>query len=86
MFQPQYGLIKYFVGLVSGGEITNFAMLNNPKTALLGIGIAALWKQIPLTTLLLLAGLQNVPDDMLRQLLLMVQERRDDSLTLYYLI
>lgn len=65
MFQPQYGLIKYFVGLVSGGEITNFAMLNNPKTALLGIGIPALWKQIPLTTLLLLAGLQNVPDDML---------------------
>ena len=65
MFQPQYGLVKYFVGVFSGGAITDFAMLNNTKTALLGIGIAALWKQIPLTTLLLLAGLQNVPDDML---------------------
>jgi len=65
IFQPQYGLMKYIVSLVTGGSVTNFAILNNPKTALLGIGIAALWKQIPLTALLILAGLQNVPDDML---------------------
>ncbi len=65
IFQPQYGLMKYIVEFFSGGGIKNFAMLNNPSTALLGIGIAALWKQVPLTTLLLLAGLQNVPDDML---------------------
>ena len=65
VFQPQYGLMKYFVDVFSGGAITNFAMLNDPNTALLGIGIAALWKQVPLTTLLMLAGLQNVPDEML---------------------
>lgn len=65
IFQPQYGLMKYIVELFSGGSITNYAMLNDPQTALIGIGIAALWKQIPLTTLLLLAGLQNVPEDML---------------------
>lgn len=65
MFQPQYGLVKYLVSVFSGGAVTDFAMLNNPSTALIGIGIAALWKQIPLTTLLLLAGLQNVPEDML---------------------
>ncbi|MEG0541299.1 MAG: sugar ABC transporter permease [Angelakisella sp.] len=65
MFQPQYGLLKFLVSVVSGGRITEFAILNNPDTALLGISVAALWKQIPLTTLLLLAGLQNVPDDML---------------------
>ena len=40
-------------------------MLNNPDTALMGVSIAALWKQIPLMTLLLLAGLQNVPSDIL---------------------
>ncbi len=65
IFQPQYGLLKYIVEFFSGGSITGFAMLNNPDTALLGIGIAALWKQIPLTTLLLLAGLQNVPEEMI---------------------
>lgn len=64
-YQPQYGLLKYLMSLLSGGQITDFAMLNNPNTALLGIGIAALWKQIPLMTLLLLAGLQSVPGDMI---------------------
>ena len=62
MFQPQYGLVKYFVGILSGGKITDFAILNSPTTAMLGVSVAALWKQIPL---LLLAGLANVPEDML---------------------
>ena len=48
LFQPQYGLVKYFVQLFSGGEVSDFAMLNNPDTALMGVSIAALWKQIPL--------------------------------------
>ncbi len=63
LFQPQYGLLKYLVSVASFGQITDFAILNNPSTALTGVGIAALWKQIPLMTLLLLAGLQNVPQD-----------------------
>lgn len=65
LFQPQYGLVKYFVSVITGGRIADFAMLNNPNTALAGVSIAALWKQIPLMTLLLLAGLQNVPDDII---------------------
>lgn len=65
MFQPQYGLVKYFVGILSGGKITDFAILSSPTTAMLGVSVAALWKQIPLATLLLLAGLANVPEDML---------------------
>ena len=65
IYQPQYGLLRYLVQVVTGGSVSDFAILNNPNTALLGIGIAALWKQVPLTTLLLLAGLQSVPDDML---------------------
>lgn len=65
VYQPQYGLLRYLVQVFSGGSITDFAILNDPNTALLGIGIAAMWKQVPLTTLLLLAGLQNVPSDML---------------------
>lgn len=63
IFQPQYGLLKYLVSILTFGKVSEFAILNNPSTALIGIGIAALWKQIPLMTLLLLAGLQNVPQD-----------------------
>jgi len=63
LFQPQYGLVKYLASVVTGGKVGDFAILNNPSTALSGVGIAALWKQIPLMTLLLLAGLQNVPSD-----------------------
>ena len=65
VYQPQYGLLRYLVQVVTGGSVADFAILNNPDTALLGIAIAALWKQVPLTTLLLLAGLQSVPSDML---------------------
>lgn len=65
LFQPQYGLCRYLVSVVTGGRVSEFAMLNNPHTALMGVSIAALWKQIPLMTLLLLAGLQNVPDEIL---------------------
>ena len=43
------------------GAVNDLAVLNDPQLALLGVSIATLWKQIPLTTLLLLAGLQNVP-------------------------
>ncbi|MEG1805794.1 MAG: sugar ABC transporter permease, partial [Clostridia bacterium] len=65
IFQPQYGLFRYLVNFITGGQVSDFAILNNKSTALLGVGIAALWKQIPLMTLLLLAGLQNVPEDIM---------------------
>jgi multiple sugar transport system permease protein len=65
IYQPQYGLLKYLAQVVSGGRVTDLAMLNRPVLAMFGIAVAALWKQIPLATLLFLAGLQNVPDDML---------------------
>jgi len=63
LFQPQYGLLRFLVHALSLGTVSDFAILNNPKTALTGVGVAALWKQIPLMSLLLLAGLQNVPRD-----------------------
>jgi len=65
IYQPQYGLLKYIAGVVTFGKISEFAILNNPSTALFGIEIAALWKQIPLMALLLVSGLQSVPGDML---------------------
>ena len=65
LYQPQYGLMKYLISLCTGGNVTDFAILNDRKLAMLGIGIAALWKQIPLTTLLLVSGLTNVPVELL---------------------
>lgn len=65
LFQPQYGFVKYFISFITGGRVADLAILNNPSTALGGIAVAALWKQIPLMTLLLLAGLQNVPSDII---------------------
>jgi len=65
LYQPQYGLVRFMVALATRGSVSDLAMLNNPSTALFGVGIAALWKQIPLMTLLLLAGLQGVPDEMI---------------------
>ena len=65
LYQPQYGLLKYLIGIFTGGSVSVFAILHNPSTAMLGIAIAALWKQIPLTTLLLVSGLTNVSEDLL---------------------
>lgn len=65
IYQPQYGLFRYLVNVITFGKVSDFAMLNSSKTALIGVTIVALWKQIPLMTLLLLAGLQNVPTEIL---------------------
>ena len=46
IYQPQYGLLKYLVSLFSGGRITDFAILNDQNTALIGVIIAALWKHV----------------------------------------
>ena len=35
IFQPQYGLLKYVVSVFTGGAVTDFAILNDPNTALL---------------------------------------------------
>lgn len=65
IYANPYGLLQYLVSIFSGGKITGFGILNNQSTALWGIIIAALWKQIPLMALLLLSGMQSILDDML---------------------
>ncbi len=65
IYANPYGLVQYLVNVFSGGRITDFGMLNGKGTALWGVIIAGLWKQVPLMTLLLLAGMQNVPEDIM---------------------
>ena len=65
IYANPYGILQYLVNLLSGGKVTDFGILNSQSTALAGVIVAGLWKQIPLMSLLLLAGLQNVSPDIL---------------------
>ncbi len=64
IFSNPYGLFRYLVAVFTGGRVTDAAVLTSTKAAIWGVIAAALWKQIPLMTLLLLAGLQNVSSDL----------------------
>lgn len=65
IFANPYGLLQYLVSVFTGGRVQGFGILNNKDTAIWAVIIAALWKQIPLMTLLLLSGMQNIPEDIL---------------------
>jgi len=62
MFNPNYGLINYFLGLVG---IDNVLWLSKPFPALTAVILTDIWQWTPFVFLMLLAGLQNVPDDVL---------------------
>ena len=51
--------------MFTGGAVTDFAILNNPSTAMLGVAIAAAVEADPADHPAVLSGLQNVPDDIL---------------------
>jgi len=65
IFANPYGLLQYLVGVFTGGRVTGFSILSGQNTAIWGVILAALWKQIPLMALLLLSGMQSIPEDML---------------------
>ena len=59
IFQPQYGVANYILGL------GDYSVLGTTKTAMLGVIVAAVWKQMPLMMIMLLSGLQTVPQNLL---------------------
>lgn len=65
IFANPYGLLQYLVSVFTGGKVTGFSILTNRSTAIWGVIMAALWKQIPLMALLLLSGMQSIPDELL---------------------
>lgn len=65
IYANPYGILQYVVQVLSKGSIVGFGMLSNQSTALWGVIVAALWKQVPLMALLLLAGMQNVSEDLI---------------------
>ncbi len=62
LYNPNYGLINYILGAVG---IKPIMWLSNPNTAMLSIIITDIWQWTPFVFLLILGGLQTVPDDVL---------------------
>jgi multiple sugar transport system permease protein len=61
IFNDRYGLINF---MFFGGETSRYAApLADPHLALLAIMIAEIWKTTPFAALILLAGLQSIPED-----------------------
>jgi multiple sugar transport system permease protein len=62
LFQPQYGLFNYF--LLKMHIISDpISWVSDPKYALLSVAAAAIWRQLPFVTIMILAGIQGIPQD-----------------------
>jgi len=62
LFNPTYGIVNYLLGLLG---FENVSWLSQPGTALTAIILTDIWQWTPFVFLLLLAGLQNVPDQVI---------------------
>ncbi|UJF35730.1 carbohydrate ABC transporter permease [Paenibacillus hexagrammi] len=63
LFQPQYGVINYMLQKL-GFIDTPYQWLADLKLALPAVMTAALWRQLPFMTTMLLAGMQGISEDM----------------------
>ncbi|HEV8719435.1 MAG TPA: sugar ABC transporter permease [Candidatus Binatia bacterium] len=62
IFNDRYGLINF---ILFGGDVSRYlAPLADPHLALVAIMAAEIWKTTPFAALILLAGLQGIPDDL----------------------
>jgi len=62
LFDPEYGPVNHLLGLVGVGPVSWFSDIRAAKTAVI---IAELWLSTPFVMLVLLAGLQGIPDEYL---------------------
>ena len=58
LFNGEFGLIA---GVLKAIGVTNYSILNEPSTALIGVIIADVWQWTPFMLLLLLAGMRALP-------------------------
>lgn len=61
MMQPQTGVIDYLLGPVGGGSLP---WLTSPNSALISVILIDTWAFLPFSTLILLAGLQSLPQEL----------------------
>lgn len=60
LLNPQVGLLTYWLG--REGKVS---VLDDPKTALIAVAVVTIWQNLGLSFILMSAGLQGVPDDLL---------------------
>jgi ABC-type sugar transport system permease subunit len=60
LLNPQVGLLSYYLGKEGGTGI-----LQDPAWALPAVAVVTIWQNLGLTFILMSAGLQSVPDDLL---------------------
>jgi sn-glycerol 3-phosphate transport system permease protein len=60
LLNPQVGLLTYYLGRT--GEPS---LLQNPDWALVAVSVTTIWQNLGLSFILMSAGLQTVPDDLL---------------------
>lgn len=63
MLDYQYGVINY-LGRTSGILENNVGWLTNPTSALLLVSMVQIWKLVPISGTMLLAGLQSIPEEL----------------------
>lgn len=59
IYQPHFGLANQLLGYIGLGP---FSWLMSPATAMISVIIASAWKRMGLYVIILLAGLQNIPE------------------------
>ncbi len=65
IFNDQYGVLNWLLSSVGLTGFDGFAWFNNWLTAFVVIGIVVIWQSFPLVSLVLLAGLQTIPSDVM---------------------
>jgi len=63
MFAPATGIVPYIVNRLTGGYVLNW--MTNGQLALFVVSAAATWKMLGYNIVFFLAGLQNVPGELL---------------------
>jgi raffinose/stachyose/melibiose transport system permease protein len=62
IYNPQYGFIKaFYTNFFPGKQVP--ALLGNPSTVLIAILVAVIWKYFGFHMSILIAGLQDIPDE-----------------------
>ena len=65
IFHDQYGVLNWALSSLGLSSFDGFAWFNNWFTAFVVIGVVVIWQSFPLVSLVLLAGLQTIPGDVM---------------------
>jgi multiple sugar transport system permease protein len=64
IYHDQFGPLNYLIHLVTFGHWRGFAWIADPKVALFAIMMTDVWQWTPFLMLIVLAGLQSVPQEL----------------------